>query len=88
MLAVARRQQDPLTFRRVEFSRGYNPELAMVTPSNLPNDPIAEGAHARARRIPKDACPYPRNSEERMAWMEGYDGRPRGHALNLPMARA
>jgi ribosome modulation factor len=27
--------------------------------------------------MPKDACPYPRNSEERLSWMEGYDGRPR-----------
>src|SRR3954462_13845261 len=43
----------------------------MVTRSNSTKDPIAEGAHARARRMPKDACPYPRNSEERLSWMEG-----------------
>lgn len=41
-----------------------------------PSDPIAEGARARAQGRPKDACPYPANSETRTAWFEGYDGVP------------
>ena len=41
-----------------------------------PADPAAEGARARALGRPRDACPYPGDSPERIAWMEGYDGRP------------
>lgn len=40
-------------------------------------DPIEQGAQARIHGHPKDACPYPRDSEERLSWMEGYDGTPR-----------
>ncbi|MCJ2134357.1 hypothetical protein MKK69_09865 [Methylobacterium sp. J-026] len=47
------------------------------TPLHDPSpDPISEGAHARARGRPRDACPYPANSEPRTAWLEGYDGVP------------
>lgn len=50
------------------------------------SDPIAEGAHARAHGRPKDACPYPAESEARTAWLEGYDGAPVDRAPDLPMA--
>ncbi|GJD29686.1 Ribosome modulation factor [Methylobacterium adhaesivum] len=43
-------------------------------------DPVEEGAQARIHGRPKDACPYPAGSEERAAWMEGYDGLPRDEA--------
>jgi hypothetical protein len=49
---------------------------------------ISEGAHARAIRRPKDACPYPARSPERRAWMEGYDGRPWKDGPDCPMADA
>ncbi|MFC6792012.1 Rmf/CrpP family protein [Methylobacterium komagatae] len=39
-------------------------------------DPIAEGARARTHGRPKDACPYPAESRERVEWLEGYDGIP------------
>ena len=39
-------------------------------------DPIAEGARARTLGRPKDACPYPAESRERVEWLEGYDGMP------------
>ncbi|WP_409564195.1 ribosome modulation factor [Methylobacterium sp. J-068] len=48
-------------------------------------DPIEEGAQARIHGRPKDACPYPRDSEKRAAWMEGYDGTPREHGPDLPL---
>jgi ribosome modulation factor len=51
-------------------------------------DPITEGAYARARGRPKDACPYPANSPARIAWLEGYDGLPTGPARDLPSASA
>jgi ribosome modulation factor len=51
-------------------------------------DPITEGAYARARGRPKDACPYPANSTARVAWLEGYDGVPTGRARDLPPASA
>ena len=41
-----------------------------------PTDPLAEGARARAHGRPKDACPYPADSPERIAWLEAYDGIP------------
>lgn len=50
--------------------------------------PIAEGAHARAIGLPKDSCPYPANSLERQAWLEGYDGTPAEDGPDLPMADA
>lgn len=57
----------------------------MTNPIKPPTDPISEGARARAQGRPKDACPYPANSSEREAWMEGYDGAPAGKASDLPM---
>ncbi len=48
--------------------------MSETTPGPTSTDPIAEGAHARARGRPKDACPYPPDSEARTAWLEGYDG--------------
>jgi len=48
-------------------------------------DPIEQGAQARIHGRPKDACPYPRNSEGRASWMEGYDGTPRDRARDLPL---
>ncbi|WP_375466417.1 Rmf/CrpP family protein [uncultured Methylobacterium sp.] len=43
-------------------------------------DPILQGARARSLGRPKEACPYARASEERTAWIEGYDGMPRDPA--------
>lgn len=37
-------------------------------------DVIRQGARARTRGRPRDACPYPAESRERRAWYEGYDG--------------
>ena len=51
-------------------------------------EPIAEGVHARAIGRPKDACPYPADSLERKAWMEGYDGTPSEDGPDLPIANA
>lgn len=48
-------------------------------------DPIAEGARARLLGRPKDSCPYPAGSAERVAWMEGYDGAPRDHGPDHPL---
>lgn len=48
-------------------------------------DPIEEGAQARIHGRPKDACPYPHDSEERVSWMEGYDGTPRYEAFDQPL---
>ncbi|MDP4026119.1 Rmf/CrpP family protein [Methylobacterium sp. NEAU 140] len=45
---------------------------------------IAEGAHARTIVRPKDACPYPAGSPERVAWLEGYDGTPAEDGPDLP----
>lgn len=49
---------------------------------------IAEGAHARALGKPKDACPYPADSPERQAWLEGYDGTPAEDGPDSPIADA
>ncbi|WP_310355143.1 ribosome modulation factor [Methylobacterium sp. BE186] len=49
-------------------------------------DPIEQGARARIHGRPKDACPYPLNSEEHASWLEGYDGAPRDRALDPPLA--
>ncbi|AWN40114.1 ribosome modulation factor [Methylobacterium durans] len=51
-------------------------------------DPIAQGAWARIHGRAKDACPYPRDSEERASWMEGYDGMPRDRTQDLPLSSA
>lgn len=48
------------------------------SPTSEAPDPIAEGARARAHGRPKDACPYPAESPERVEWLEGYDGMPTG----------
>jgi ribosome modulation factor len=50
-----------------------------------PADPLAEGARARAHGRPKDACPYPADSPERMAWLEAYDGVPAESAPDQPL---
>ncbi|TXN05014.1 hypothetical protein FV242_05050 [Methylobacterium sp. WL64] len=55
---------------------------------NPPSDPITEGAQARAQGRPKDSCPYPADSPDRIAWLEGYDGVPSGKAPDLPIADA
>ncbi|MCJ2084950.1 hypothetical protein MKK88_02935 [Methylobacterium sp. E-005] len=60
-----------------------------MSPTSLhdtPQDPIREGARARAHGRPKDACPYPANSASRIAWLEGYDGVPADHAPNPPLS--
>jgi hypothetical protein len=44
------------------------------TPNNSAIDPTAEGARARAQGAPREACPYPLDSEQRHEWLEGYDG--------------
>jgi ribosome modulation factor len=49
---------------------------------------ISEGARARAIGRPKDACPYPANSPERKAGLEGYDGTPAEDGPDLPIADA
>ncbi|GJD67332.1 ribosome modulation factor [Methylobacterium gnaphalii] len=49
-------------------------------------DASAEGARARAQGRPKDSCPYPADSPERRAWLEGFDGVPDGRAPDLPLA--
>ncbi|MCJ2048679.1 hypothetical protein MKL01_02980 [Methylobacterium sp. J-070] len=49
---------------------------------------IAEGAHARVIGRPKDSCPYPVESAERQAWLEGYDGTPTEDGPDLPLADA
>jgi len=51
-------------------------------------DPLTEGARARARGRPKDACPYPVASPACIAWLEGYDGVPTGRIRDLPIADA
>jgi hypothetical protein len=51
-----------------------------------PADPLAEGARARAHGRPKDACPYPADSPERIAWLEAYDGIPAGPAPGQPFS--
>ncbi|KQT89889.1 hypothetical protein ASG60_09485 [Methylobacterium sp. Leaf469] len=57
--------------------------VAMAQTRHSRPDPIEEGAQARIHGRPKDACPYPRDSEERAAWMEGYDGTPRDDGPDL-----
>ncbi|MFY9293862.1 MAG: Rmf/CrpP family protein [Methylorubrum rhodinum] len=52
---------------------------------SFPPDPISEGAHARGLGRPKDACPYPADSAERKAWLEGYDGAPSDDGPDLPL---
>ncbi|GJD34290.1 ribosome modulation factor [Methylobacterium aerolatum] len=52
---------------------------ASPTPPN--DDPLTEGARARAHGRPKDACPYPADSPERAAWLEAYDGLPAATAV-------
>lgn len=55
-----------------------------MTAPEPPTDPIAEGARARAHGRPKDACPYPLDTPERTAWIEGYDGAPADRGPDLP----
>ncbi|GLS46810.1 ribosome modulation factor [Methylobacterium brachythecii] len=44
-----------------------------------------EGANVRASGRPKDACPYPLESLERIAWVEGFDGEPIDQGPDLPI---
>ncbi len=53
-------------------------------PTKSTSDPAAEGARARHRGKPRDACSYPIDSKEREEWMEGYDGRVRHAGPDLP----
>lgn len=54
-------------------------------PLDPPDDPITQGARARAHGRPKESCPYPAGSEARTSWLEGYDGSPRDQAVDLPL---
>jgi ribosome modulation factor len=54
-------------------------------PTKPTRDPTAEGARARHQGRPRDACPYPLDSEKREEWMEGDDGRVQGAGPDLPM---
>ncbi len=47
-----------------------------------------EGMRMRTLGRPKDVCPYPLNSPEREAWMEGFDGEPSDQAPDLPTDRS
>ena len=47
-------------------------------------DPNEEGAQACIHGRPKNACPYPRDSEERASCTEGYDGTPHDNAPDQP----
>ncbi len=65
-------------------------DTAPTAPSPDPHggasaDPLAEGARARVHGRPKDACPYPADSSERTAWLEGYDGIPAEPAPDRPL---
>jgi len=51
-------------------------------------DPIEQGAQAPIHGRPKDACPYPPDSEKRASWLEDYDGAPRDRARDLLLASA
>jgi ribosome modulation factor len=62
-----------------DLQRGVT-AMAQTRHLNSKSDPVDEGAQARIHGRPKDACPYPHNSEERDSWMEGYDGAPRDDA--------
>lgn len=59
--------------------------MSDTDPHKPADDPIAEGARARAQGRPRDACPYPGDSSERREWLEGYDGAPMDRAPDLPM---
>ncbi len=50
-------------------------------------DPTSEGERARHLGRRRDACPYPINSEERAKWLEGFEGRVRGDAPDMPRDR-
>lgn len=50
-------------------------------------DVIKQGARARTVGRPRDACPYPRDSRERRAWYEGYDGSVWDHDVRPPHPR-
>jgi ribosome modulation factor len=49
---------------------------------------IAEGAHARAIGHLRDSCPYPADSPERRAWLDGYDGTPAEDGPDSPITDA
>ncbi|WP_348642603.1 Rmf/CrpP family protein, partial [Methylobacterium sp. WL30] len=62
--------------------------MAQTRHLNFYSDPVEEGAQARIHGRPKDACPYPHNSEERVSWLEGYDGTPRDDAPDWHLGSA
>ncbi|KQQ14687.1 hypothetical protein ASF53_08660 [Methylobacterium sp. Leaf123] len=59
--------------------------MSKTDPHRPPDDPITEGARARAQGRPRDACPYPVNSPERIEWLEGYDGAPADRSSDRPL---
>lgn len=75
--------RDPAPRGAVEAMCFEHGVVAMAQTRHSRPDPIEEGAQARIHGRPKDACPYPRDSEERAAWMEGYDGTPRDDGPDL-----
>ena len=59
--------------------------MTQSDPHRQPDGAIAEGARARSQGRPRDACPYPLDSPERRAWLEGYDGSPADRAPDQPL---
>lgn len=62
-----------------------SPPMSERAKPTRPGDAISEGARARSTGRPKDACPYPPDSTERIEWLESYDGTPSDHGPDLPM---
>ncbi|GJD51264.1 hypothetical protein OPKNFCMD_4017 [Methylobacterium crusticola] len=58
-----------------------------MTDHDHARDPTFEGMRARHLGRHRDACPYPFNSEARARWLEGFDGRVRGDAPDMPRDR-
>lgn len=58
-----------------------------MTHKNYALDPTDEGSRARHLGRRRDACPYPINSEDRAKWLEGFEGRVRDDALDMPRDR-
>ncbi|MEZ0251033.1 MAG: Rmf/CrpP family protein [Methylobacteriaceae bacterium] len=59
--------------------------MSETDPHRPPDDPITQGARARIQGRPRDACPYPVNSPEHTAWLEGYDGSPADRSSDRPL---
>jgi ribosome modulation factor len=45
-------------------------ELAAMEPDEI----LEAGISAYSAGVPRDACPYPIESDERRLWLEGWDG--------------